>query len=54
MVTIKGDNLYVTTTNKGLELEIKHESDDNELYNFEIVAGLEKNQLPWTSILIQL
>jgi len=42
-VTTKRDNLCGTITNVGSVLEIKHNHKDDELYNFEIVAILEKD-----------
>jgi len=48
MVTIEGDNLLcVTIINKGQMLEVKHSRDDEEMYNFKIIAALEKDQAPF-------
>ena len=43
-MTIEGDNLGAMITSKGLLLEIKHDRDNEEFYNFEIVAALEKDK----------
>ena len=34
VVTIEGDNLYATITSKGLVLEIEHDRNEEEVYNF--------------------
>ena len=51
VVTIKGDNLFATITNKGPVLEIENDYDDEELYSFEIVATLEKDRALFDFIL---
>jgi len=38
---------YAAITSKGLVLEIKHNRDDKELYNFETVTTLEKAKAPF-------
>jgi len=47
VVTIEGNNLCATITNKGPVLEIQHDCNEEELYYFEIVAVLEKDQVPF-------
>ena len=47
MVIIEGDNLCATITNKGPELEIGHNYNDKELYNFERVIVLENGHAPF-------
>jgi len=47
VVTVEGDNLCGTIISKGLLLEIEHDRDDEELYNFAMVAALEKNKAPF-------
>ena len=44
VVNIEGDNLCSTITNKGSVLEVEHSQDDEELYNLETIAILEKDQ----------
>jgi len=47
VVTIKGDNLPAIITNKGLVLEIGHNHNYEELYNFETIITLEKDLSPF-------
>jgi len=47
VVIIEGDNLCATITNKGQVLEIEHNCNDEELYNFEIVVVLEMDKAPF-------
>ena len=44
MLTIKGDNLWAIITNKWLVLEIEHNCNEEELYNFETMVVLEKDR----------
>ena len=46
-MTIEGDGLYATITDKGPVPEIEHNHNEEELYNFEMVAvsKKEKNSL---------
>jgi len=53
VVTIKGDNQCATITNKGPILEVELNQNDEELYNFETIAVLEKDQASLTLILTQ-
>ncbi|KAJ8422214.1 hypothetical protein Cgig2_032931 [Carnegiea gigantea] len=46
VITIEEDNLCVTITNKGLVLEVEYNRNDEELYNFETMAFLEKDKAP--------
>jgi len=39
VVTIKGDNLCATITKKGPILEIKHNHNDDKLYNFKTIQS---------------
>ena len=43
VVVIKDDNLCATIINKGSVLEMEHDCDDEELYNFETVVALKKH-----------
>jgi len=53
MVTIKDDNLCVSTTNKGLVLEIEYDHNGDELYNFETEAASKNIMLLLSPIIIQ-
>ena len=44
-VTIEGDTLCVIITRNGPVLEVEHSQDDEELYNLETIAILEKDQV---------
>ena len=44
VVTIEGDHLCATIANQNLVLEVGHGRNDEELYNFETIAILEKDQ----------
>jgi len=46
ILTIEGDNLRAIITYKGPILGIEHKCDDEELYNFDTIAMLEKNKVP--------
>jgi len=46
VVTIEGDGLCATITSKEPVLEIEHNHGGEELYNFKMVAALEKNKAP--------
>ena len=47
VVIIERDNMCATITNKGIVLEIEHNCNDEELYNFEMVAISENDQAPF-------
>ena len=47
MVSIEGDNLFGTITDKGPVLEIKHNRYDDELYNSKTVVVLKKDKAPF-------
>jgi len=47
VVTIVGDNLCAIITDKGLVLEINHNCNDEELYNFEMMAVFETDKVPF-------
>ena len=47
VVTIEGDNLCAIITNKGPVLEIGHNHNYEELYNFETIITLKKDPAPF-------
>ena len=47
MFIIKDDDLCATITKKGPVLVIEHNHNSEELYNFETVAILKKDQVPF-------
>ena len=47
VVTIKKDDPCAIITNKAPVLEIEHNRNDEELYNFETVEVLEQNKAPY-------
>lgn len=47
MVSTGGDNLCAIITNKGPLLEIDQDRNNKELYNFKMVADLEKDRAPF-------
>ena len=51
VVIVERDNLCATIT-RGQVLEIEHDRDDKELYNFKMVTALENNKFLLTLILI--
>jgi len=46
-MTIKGVNLCIIITNKGIILEIEHNRIDEKLYNFETVVVLGEDKTPF-------
>jgi len=49
VITVEGDDLCATITNKRSILGIEHNWDNEELCNFEIVILLEKDQSSFDS-----
>jgi len=47
VVTIKEDTLSARITSKGSVLEIDHNHDDEELYNFKIITVLKNDKRPF-------
>ena len=47
VVLVEGDNLCSMITSEGLVLEMEYDCYDEELYNFEIAAALEKDKAPF-------
>ena len=46
-VTIEGNNLYTTITDRGLVLEIDHDRNNKEFYSIETVAIIGKGKAPF-------
>ena len=47
VITIEGDNFCVAIGNKGPVLEIRHDRNDEEVYNFERMIVLKQDLGPF-------